>query len=120
MRALVRVIGAGDVVGGALLALAASWFGDQLDLATSTVRIVGVVTLVLGVELLWLQAKPIAAKVAMVTEALFAFLAVDVLVLQDPTGLGVAMLVATALYGAVMSVELAVLGRRRTTTAVAA
>jgi hypothetical protein len=112
MRALVRVIGAGDVVGGALLLLAASWFGEQLDLATSTVRIVGVVTLVLGVDLLWLQAKPLAARLAMVTEALFAFLAVDVLLLADPTGLGVAMLLATAVYGAVMSIELAVLGRR--------
>jgi uncharacterized protein YjeT (DUF2065 family) len=108
---LVRIVAAGDVLGGLALAGAASWFGDQLDLATSTVRIAGLVTLVLGVDLLWLQAKPFATRVAMVTEALFALLAVDVLVLRDPTGVGTGMLVATALYGVAMAVELALLHR---------
>jgi hypothetical protein len=109
---LVRIVAAGDIAGGLLLAVAASWFGEQLDLATPTVRFVGIATLVLGADLLLLRCRPIGAKVAMVTEALFALLAVDVLLLADPTGLGAAMLVATALYGAGMAVELAVLTRR--------
>ena len=114
---LVRIVAAGDVVGGLLLAVAASWFGDHLDLATSTVRIVGIAAVVLGIDLALMATKPIAGRVAMVTEALFALLAVDVLVLREPTGVGVALLVATALYGAAMAVELALLSRTRTAVA---
>lgn len=109
---LLRIIAVGDVVGGALLAVFATWFGDQLDVASPVVRFVGIAAVVLGIVLLRLQPCARTARLAMVTEALFALLAVDVLVLADPTGLGVALLVATALYGAAMAVELFLVNRR--------
>ena len=111
MRTLTRVVAAGDLAAGLALAVAASWFGEQVDVATWIVRFVGIATLLLGVDLLLLRWRPIASRLAMVSEALFALLALDVLVLQDPTGIGTALLVATALYGAAMAIELALLQR---------
>lgn len=107
MRTLLRFLGALDVVAGALALAAASWLGDQLDLGTTTVRIGAVVLALVGVDMIAMAARPFMARAAIVIEALGALLALDLLLLGDPTGTGTAILVATALASAVAAVEVA-------------
>jgi hypothetical protein len=104
---ILRVMGIADITSAVPLLVAAGWIGDQVDLSTTAVRVVGAFLVVLGIETLLLRDKPVMAKVALAVEVLFALAAVDLAVLGDPTGIGVALLAGTALYGAAASVELA-------------
>jgi len=113
MTRLLRVLAAVDVVSGLALAVAASWFGEQVDLSTTVVRVVGVALVLLGVETYLLRDKPVMARVAMVVEAVAALAALDVLLLADPTGIGVVLLAASALYGVVAALDLVRLTRDR-------
>jgi hypothetical protein len=106
MRATLRVLGAVDVVSGAAMLAAASWFGDQLDLGTNVVRVIAAVTILLGIETLLMQKRPAMGRVAMVIEALVAFTAIDLAILREPTGTGTAMLAVTAVYGVVAAITL--------------
>jgi hypothetical protein len=114
-RAL-RALGVADVASGALALVAASWLAGELDVGTAAIRIAGALLVVLGVETYLLAARPLMAKVTIAVEALSALLAVDVLVLADPTGMGQAILVATALWCAAAAVEVGLLQRARTLT----
>jgi hypothetical protein len=114
---LLRLMGIADITSAIPLLVAAGWIGDQVDLSTTAVRLVGALLVVLGVETLLMRDKPVMAKVALGIEVLFALAAVDLAVLGDPTGLGVAVLAGTALYGAVASIELALATRTRSLVA---
>jgi hypothetical protein len=111
MRPTLRFLGAMDVVSGVVALAAASWLGDQLDVSTTVVRVAGVALLVLGAETLALSDRRVMATTTAVVEGAVALVAVDLAILGDPTGVGTALLLATAAYCATAAVRVARLRR---------
>jgi hypothetical protein len=99
------------------LLVAAGWIGDQVDLGTMAVCLIGAFLVVLGIETLLMREKPVMAKLALAVEVVFALAAVDLAVLGDPTGVGVALLAGTALYGTAAAIELVLSTRSDTLVA---
>jgi hypothetical protein len=110
---ILRVMGIADITSAIPLLVAAGWIGDQVDLSPSAVRVIGALLVVLGVETLLLREKAAMARIAMGVEIVVALAAVDLAVLGDPTGIGVAVLAGTALYGVAASVELGLATRTK-------
>jgi hypothetical protein len=118
MSRVLRALGAFDIGSGVLALVLASWLSDQLDLGTSVVRGVGVFLVVLGADKVVFADRPAMPKLAAVVEALFALACLDVVVLDDPTTLGTALLVGSALGCAAVAAWL--LAQQRTRSLVAA
>jgi hypothetical protein len=114
---LLRALGVVDVGTGIAGLAAAGWFGDQLGLGATTIRIVAGVLLVLGVDTLLMADRPFMAKVAIVSESVSALAALDLALFGDATGLGLAILVATAIGCAAVTVELVLATRTRSLVA---
>ena len=106
-----RVLGSFDLASGAFALADASWLSKQLDLGATPIRVIGAFLLVLGVETLLLREKPVMGRVAMVVEAVFGLAAVDVALMADPTAIGTALLIGTALYCATAALWLFALQR---------
>jgi len=96
MRQVLRALGTVDVASGAIALGAAPWLSDQLGLSVTAVRVVGVFLVVLGVDKIVFSARPAMGRVAMVVEALFAIACIGVAAVADPTALGAALLLGTA------------------------
>jgi hypothetical protein len=111
MSRVLRALGAFDAASGALALALASWLGDQLDLGTTTVRLVGVFLVVLGIDKVVFADKPAMGRIAAAVEALFALACIDVVVMADPTALGTTLLVGTAAMCAAVAVWLLTLQR---------
>ena len=111
MTRTVRVLGAIDIVSGAVALVDASWLADQLGVAASTVRIAAVALLLLGIDNVLFAAKPLMARVNTIVEALVALAAVDLAILGDANGTGTALLVVTAVYCAAVAVRLVTIQR---------
>lgn len=110
---LLRVLGIADVASGALALAAASWLAGELDVSTTAVRVAGAILVLLGIETFAMAAKPLMAKATVAVEAVAALVALDVLLLADPTTTGAVLLVATALWCAAVAIETALLLRTR-------
>ena len=103
---LLRGLASIDVATGAGALLVSSWLADQVDVGVTPVRVVAALLVVLGVETYLLADRPVMTKVRIATEAVCSLLAVDLAIVGDPTGVGTALLVGTALWCAAVTVEL--------------
>jgi hypothetical protein len=113
---LLRALAALDAGTAFGMLVLSSWLGDQVDVGVTPIRVAAGVLLVLGVDTYLLAERPVMVKVRLVSEALCALLAVDLVVLGEPSGIGAAILLGTALLCAAVAVELALLTRTRALT----
>jgi len=93
---LIRGLGAADVVTGLVLVVAAGWLGQQVDVSTGVVRLTGAALALYGADAVLLAARPFMRPVAVGAELVSALIAVDLVVLGDPTAAGTAILLAAA------------------------
>jgi len=113
---VLKVLGVVDVASGAAAVVLASWLAGELDVSATALRLVGALLVVLGIETYTMATRPLMAKVSIVTEAISALVAVELLLAGDPTTFGTVLLVGTAVMCAAFAVELAMLVRTRTLT----
>jgi hypothetical protein len=111
MTRVLRALGSLDVGSGALALVLASWLSDQLDLSTAAVRLVGAFLVVLGIDKIVFSSRPAMGRASMVVEAVFALACIDVAVIDDPTAIGMVLLVATAAMCAAVAAWLFTLQR---------
>ena len=109
---LLGVLGIGDLASGAFALADAAWLGRQLDLGATTVRLIGVFLLVLGLEKVLLRDRRTMVQVSVVVEALFGLAALDVALMADPTTFGTAVLIGTAVACEAVALTLYALTRR--------
>jgi hypothetical protein len=114
MRATLRTVGIVDVLSGAFAIADGSWLADELGVSAAAVRIAGAVLVLLGIDTFLLAARPVMAKVTAVVEALAALVAIDLIVMADPTGVGLGLLAATAAWCTAVAVRAAQLTRTAT------
>lgn len=110
---LLRVLAVVDASTAVAALLVSSWLADQIDLRVTPLRIAAALLLVLGVETYLLADRPAMAKVRVATEAACTVVAIDLAFVGDPTGVGTALLLGTALWCSAIAVELALLQRSR-------
>ena len=114
---LLRALGVVDSITAVSALLVSSWLAEQIDVPVTPLRVAAALLLVLGVETHLMADRPILAKVRIATEAVCALVAVDLAILGDPTGVGVALLMGTAVWCAAIAVELVLVLRTRTLVA---
>ena len=107
---VLAVVDASTAVGALLVS---SWLAEQLDLPVTPLRIAAALLLVLGVETFLMAERPVVARVRIATEAVCTVIALDLAIVGDPTGVGTALLLGTALWCAAVAVELALVHRSR-------
>jgi hypothetical protein len=112
LPSLLGVLGVGDIASGAFALADAAWLGRQLDLGTTAVRLIGAFLLVLGAEKILLRERRTMARVSIAVEALFGLAALDVALMGDPTTLGIAVLIGTAVACEAVALTLFALSRR--------
>jgi len=112
LPSLLGVLGIGDLASGTFALVDAAWLGRQLDLGTTAVRLIGAFLLVLGAEKVLLRERRTIARVSIVVEALFGLAALDVALMADPTTLGTAVLIGTAVACEAVALTLFALTRR--------
>ena len=110
---VLRGLAAVDVASAVGALAVSSWLADQLDVGVTPVRIAAALLLVLGIDTYLMADRPVMVKVRIVTEALCVLLAIDLAVIGDPTGIGTALLVGTAVWCAAVAVELTLSQRTR-------
>jgi hypothetical protein len=113
MSRALRILGFLDLGSGVFALAEATWLADQVDLGVTAVRLIGVFLLVLGFDKVLFRDKPLMGRVSMAVEALFALACLDVAVMTDPTSIGTALLVGTAVLCASVAVWLFTLQRTR-------
>jgi hypothetical protein len=110
---LLRLLAVVDVSTAVGAFLASSWLAVQVDVPVMPLRIAAALLLVLGVETYLMADRPALAKVRIATEAVCAVAAADLVFLRNPTGIGTALLIGTAIWCAAIAVELVLLQRTR-------
>lgn len=110
---LLRVLAVVDVSTAVGALLVSSWLADQIDLPLTPLRVAAGLLLVLGIETYLMAHRPAMAKVRIATEAVCTVIALDLAFVGDPTGVGMTLLLGTALWCATIAVELALLQRSR-------
>ena len=110
---LLRGLAVVDALTGASALVVSSWLAEQVDVGVAPVRIAAALLVVLGIDTYLMADRPIMAKVRIVTEAVCVLLAIDLAVIGDPTGIGTALLVGTALWCSAAAVELTLAQRTR-------
>lgn len=114
---LLRVLGVVDSISAVSALLVSSWLAEQVDVPVTPLRVAAALLLVLGVETYVMADRPVLAKVRMASEAVCALVAIDLTILGDPTGIGAALLIGTAVWCAAIAVELVLMRRTRTLVA---